>query len=250
MAESAPKEIEAVREAADQMTVCLARQLRDGERVFLGVNSLLPMTAIHLARRLHAPRAVLIGVAGGVDARPRFLPLSSCHPELCHGAAALFSMADAYDLFARGGIDLLFLGAAQIDRAGRVNLSWIGDPAAPKMRLPGGGGGAVIMPQAGRTVIWRTVHDRRTFVPEVDFCTQSGNLSRVITPLAVLGGGGGSGLSLESVHPGRTAEEVAARTGFALDLSGEVPQTPPPSPEERAALEEIDPGGVRFTEFK
>ncbi len=104
------------------------------------------------------------------------------------------------------------------------------------------------MPQVGRTVIWRTVHDARTFVPKVDFVTQTGNLARVVTPLAVFRGGG-SGLELESVHAGFTAEEVAERTGFALDISGAIPETPPPIAEELAALEALDPEGVRYSEF-
>ena len=240
---------EAVRRAGDQMAVCLAREIRDGERVFHGVNSPLPLVAVFLARRLHAPRLVLIEVAGSVNPRPRFMPRSTNDPELCYGAAALFSNADAYDLFARGGVDLAFLGGAQIDKQGRVNMSYIGNPASPKVRLPGGGGGAVIMNQVGRTVIWRTVHDRRLFVPRVDFATQAGNLTRVVTPLAVLSRGA-AGLELESVHPGHAADEAAARTGFPLDLSRPVPTTPPPAAEELAALEEVDPGGVRFAEFR
>lgn len=240
---------EAVRRAGDQMAVCLAREVRDGERVFHGVNSPLPMVAVFLARRLHAPRLVLIEVAGSVNPRPRFMPRSTNDPELCHGAAALFSNADAYDLFARGGVDLAFLGGAQIDKRGRVNMSYIGAPASPKVRLPGGGGGAVIMNQAGRTVLWRAAHDPRIFVPRTDFVTQAGNLSKVVTPLAVLAPRP-SGLELESLHPGHAPGEVAARTGFPLDLSGPVPSTPPPTAEELAALDEVDPEGVRFSEFR
>ncbi|MDA1001057.1 MAG: hypothetical protein O2807_11165, partial [bacterium] len=218
------------------------------EKVFHGVNSPLPMVAIFLAKKMHAPDCVLVEVAGSVDPRPRTLPFSTNDPELCHGAAAIFSNADTYDLFARGGIDLLFLGGAQIDKAGRANMSYIGNPAAPKVRLPGGGGGAVIMPQAGRTIIWRAAHDTRIFVPHVDFVTQSGNLSRVITPLAVFTRKE-SGLELESVHAGHTAEEVAGRTGFLLDMSGPVPETPPPTAAEMRALETVDPHRVRDSEF-
>lgn len=239
---------DAARAAADQMAVCLAREVRDGEFVFHGVNSPLPMVAIFLAKRLHAPRCTLISVAGAVDPRPERLPFSTNDPRLCEGAAALFSNPDAYDLFARGGFDLMFLGGAQIDKAGRVNMSYIGDSSAPKVRLPGGGGGAVIMPQVGRTVIWRTVHDARTFVPEVDFVTQTGNIARVVTPLAVFCMRDG-GLELESVHARHTAEEVAERTGFPLDLSGEIPETAPPAAEELSALEALDPEGVRYSEF-
>lgn len=241
-------EIQAARDAADQMAVCLARELREGERVFHGVNSPLPMVAIFLAKKLHAPGRVLIEVAGSVDPRPERLPFSTNDPALCQGAAAIFSNADAYDLFARGGVDLMYLGGAQIDKAGRVNMSYIGEPSAPKVRLPGGGGGSVIMEQARRIVIWRVVHDRRTFVEKVDFVTQSGNLARVVTPLAVMEMRD-EGLELGSVHPGVSVEEVAGRTGFPLDLGAEIPVTIPPTGDELSALAEIDPEGVRYSEF-
>lgn len=238
----------AARAAADQMAVCLAREIRDGEVVFHGVNSPLPMVAIFLAKKTHAPACRVISVAGVVDPEPAGLPFSTNDPRLCEGACALFSNPDAYDLFARGEVDLVFLGGAQIDPAGRVNMSYIGDPASPKVRLPGGGGGSVIMPQAGRTVIWRTVHDVRTFVPKVDFVTQTGNLWRVITPMGVFHMREG-GLELESVHVGFTPEEVAEQTGFLLNLSGQVAETPSPTEDELAALNGIDPDGVRYSEF-
>ena len=63
----------------------------------------------------------------------------------CH-SASIFANEDFYDLCTRGRMDLAFLGAAQIDGAGRANNSCIGDWHAPKVRLPGGGGGAVMTP--------------------------------------------------------------------------------------------------------
>lgn len=248
MAQGTTSDADSARTKADQMAVCLARELRDGERVFHGVNSPLPMVAIFMAKKLHAPRAVLIEVAGSVDPKPDRLPFSTNGPALCQGAAAIFSNADAYDLFARGGIDLMFLGGAQIDKAGRVNMSYIGNPSEPKVRLPGGGGGSVVMEQAWRVVVWRAAHDPRTFVPKVDFVTQTGNLRRVVTPLAVFAMGTG-GLELESVHPGGLVEEVAAQTGFPLNLMRGIHETPPPTREELAVLAEVDPEGVRYSEF-
>ncbi len=155
--------------AGNQMVVTLSHLIEDGDKVFHGVNSPLPMVAIFLAKKRHAPNCTLIEVAGSVDPKPRFMPNSTADPELCHGAASLFYNPDTYDLFARGEMDLAFLGAAQLDKQGRANMSYIGDPFHPKVRLPGGGGGAVIMPQVKRTVIWRTVHDKRFLVPKVDF---------------------------------------------------------------------------------
>lgn len=235
--------------AGNQMAASLSRLIEDGEKVFHGVNSPLPMIAIFLAKKLHAPNCALIEIAGSVDPKPRFMPSSTADPELCHGAASLFFNPDIYDLFARGGVDVAFLGAAQLDKRGRANLSYIGDPLRPKVRLPGGGGGAVIMPQVKRTVIWRTAHDRRFLVPKVDFSTQSGSLSHVVTPIAVFEKKA-TGLEVSSVHAGHSMDEVIEKTGFDLHRPGTAAQTSPPSADELEALEELDPEGARFSEFR
>ena len=235
--------------AGNQMVVTLSRLIEDGDKVFHGVNSPLPMVAIFLAKKRHAPNCTLIEVAGSVDPKPRFMPNSTADPELCHGAASLFYNPDTYDLFARGEMDLAFLGAAQLDKQGRANMSYIGDPFHPKVRLPGGGGGAVIMPQVKRTVIWRTVHDKRFLVPKVDFSTQSGNLSHVVTPIALFEKKS-TGLELASVHASHPMDEVVEKTGFDLHCPSVVAQTPAPSIDELNALEELDPDGVRFLEFR
>ena len=235
--------------AGNQMVVTLSHLIEDGDKVFHGVNSPLPMVAIFLAKKRHAPNCTLIEVAGSVDPKPRFMPNSTADPELCHGAASLFYNPDTYDLFARGEMDLAFLGAAQLDKQGRANMSYIGDPFHPKVRLPGGGGGAVIMPQVKRTVIWRTVHDKRFLVPKVDFSTQSGNLSHVVTPIALFEKKS-TGLELASVHAGHSMDEVVEETGFDLHCPSVVAQTPAPSGDELNALEKLDPDGVRFSEFR
>ena len=62
---------------ATQMAVSLARLLRDGETVFFGVASPLPMVAALLAKRLHAPGLVILTLPGGVDPAPDVLPVST-----------------------------------------------------------------------------------------------------------------------------------------------------------------------------
>src|SRR5581483_7755451 len=168
---------------AELMVVAMARLLHDGEVVFQGVNSVLPMVAVNLARRLHAPGLTYVTISGGIDPAPRFMPQSSTDPELARGSASLFNNEDFYDLCARGGIDTAFLGAVQIDAEGRTNVSVIGDHTRPKVRLPGGGGAAMIMPTARRVILWRTQHNRRVFVERLDFVTAAGNVDRVVTPL-------------------------------------------------------------------
>lgn len=233
---------------ARQMAVALSRLLRDGETVFFGVASPLPMVAALVARQLHAPNLTLLTIAGGVSPSPVGLPLSTADPALLAGAAALVTLADIFDLSARGRLDTAFLSGVQIDRRGRINMSAIGDPRRPTVRLPGGAGSAALMPTARRTVLWRTRHDRRTFVPEVEFVTASGNVEHVVTPLCVFERRAGL-LRLASVHPFASVAAVAAQTGFPLDADPATPVTPPPTAEEVAALEAVDPTGVVAAEL-
>lgn len=223
------------------IAINLARFIRPNEITFSGVNSTLPMLACLLAKRAYDFDFVYLNVAGGVDPEPSCAPVSSSDPELARGSRAIFANEDFYDLCARGGMDLCFLGAAQVDGRGRTNVSCIGDWHNPKVRLPGGGGGAVMLPTARRAVTWRTEHTKRTMVEKLDFITAAGNMDGVVTPIAVFRRKAGA-LALESYHPESSVDEVRARTGFEFDATGAGP-TPGPSPRELAALRELDPMG-------
>lgn len=236
------------RRTADRMAVFLARQIRDGETVFHGVASILPMVAIALARRTHAPHLTYLNIPGGVNPFPAHLPATTVGDQLLQGARSIFNLTQIFDLSARGGLDLAFLGGAQIDARGAINLSFIGDPAKPKVRLPGGAGSAAILPTAGRTVLWRTVHDAKSFPERCDYVTASGRVDRVITPLCVFRSVEGK-LQIESRHAGVGADEVRAATGFDPGPCEMAPETPEPAEEELAALAAADPEGVRFREF-
>lgn len=231
------------------MAVAMARLLRDGERVFHGVASPLPMVAILLAQRLHAPNLVYINITGGINARPESLPQTTVDPRLTHGSHSIFKLADLFDMSARGDLDTAFLGGVQIDAEGRINMSVIGPYDHPKVRLPGGAGSAAILPTAKRTILWRTRHDPRTFVEKLSFVTASGKVDRVVTPLCIFVKRADGRLHLESIHPYTSAEEVKKQTGFPVETEG-VPVTPPPTAEELAALAEVDPQRVRLVEFK
>jgi glutaconate CoA-transferase subunit B len=219
----------------------LARFIRPHEVTFSGVNSTLPMLACLMAKRAYDFDFVYINVAGGVQPTPSKIPLSSSDPVLSEGSTSIFANEDFYDLCTRGRMDLCFLGAAQVDGLGRTNVSTIGDWHNPKVRLPGGGGGAVMLPTARRAVTWRTEHSKRTLVETLDFVTAAGGMHGVVTPLAVFVKRDGR-LVLQSWHPERSLDEVLARTGFAVDARGAEP-TPLPTPREIDALRGLDPQG-------
>jgi len=219
----------------------LARFVRPGEVTFSGVNSTPPMLACLLAKRAYDFEFVYINVAGGVQPVPSKIPISSSDPVLAEGSASIFANEDFYDLCTRGGMDLCFLGAAQVDGLGQTNVSVIGDWHHPKVRLPGGGGGAVMLPTARRAVTWRTEHSRRTLVEKLDFVTAAGGMAGVVTPIAVFVKRDGR-LALQSWHPEASLDEVRERTGFAFDAAGASPTALPTQREARALLS-LDPEG-------
>lgn len=245
---TAPTVTAAVAQQADMMAVALARRLRDGERVFHGVASPLPMVASLLAQRLHAPNLVYLNITGSANPSPEALPSSTVDPRLLRETRSLVTLAELFDLSARGALDTVFLSGVQIDASGRINMSAIGPYDHPRVRLPGGAGSAALMPTARRTILWRTKHDRRTFVERMDFVTAAGNVDRVVTPLCVFRRVAGR-LQVEEIYPYTTPDAVRAATGFAVDVDETTPVAAPVSDAERAALDGVDPSGVRFIEF-
>ena len=177
------------------MTIAAARELVDGEVVLVGVGP--PNAAANLARRLDAPNCVLIYESGAIGARPQRLPLSIGDDDLAAGAQDLVSVPEMFNYWIGGGrIDVGFLGASQIDSAGNINTTVIGDYDEPKVRLPGAGGAPEIAASAGRVIVMLR-HSTRSFVAEVDFITSVGREldgndsgdgpgSAVITDLGVL----------------------------------------------------------------
>jgi len=230
------------------MAVSLARLLRNGETVFHGVASPLPMVAILLAKAMHAPDLVYLNITGSIDPKPSHLPTSTVDPRLLEGTRGMVTLTELFDLAARERLDTAFLSGVQIDGAGRINMSVIGEFAHPKVRLPGGAGSAALMPRARRTIIWRTKHDSRVFVDKLDFVTAEGNVDRVVTPLCIFIRREGR-LQVESMHPGVTPEQLRTATGFAVSVDESTPETAPPRERELELLARIDPDGVSFSEF-
>src|SRR5579863_3116756 len=121
------------------MVVCAARQIRDSEVVFVGMR--LPLLAFALAKRTHAPEAVGIFENGIIRDVPSSAMLYTMgDPPNIEGAAMCCRMSVVMGSMQRGDVDLGFLGGAEVDRFGNINTSYVGDPRAPKVRLPGSGG--------------------------------------------------------------------------------------------------------------
>jgi glutaconate CoA-transferase subunit B len=239
---------------AEMMTAVAARELRDGEVVFVGIG--LPNLACNLARETHAPNLVLIYESGAVGAVPERLPVSIGDPALVTGSLMVCSMADVFQyLLQNGRIEVGLLGGAQIDRYGNINTTVVGDYARPAVRLPGSGGAAEIAIHARRTVVISRL-DRRVFLEHADFVTSPGHRSRgrsrtelrmpgagptkVITDKAVLEADVESGeLILASLYPGVQPSEVAGGIGWALRSRPQLAEVDPPTERELHLLREV-----------
>lgn len=234
-------------EVADMMTVAIARRLKNNETVFHGVASPLVMVAILLAKTLHAKELIYLNITGGINAFPEKLAKSTDGPEMMEKSEGYFNLTDIFDLSARGQLDVVFLSGVQIDKKGRINASVIGDYNKPKVRLPGGAGSAVLIPTVKKAFIWRTKHDKKTFVKECDFVTTEGNVDKIFTPLCIFGKDG-DGLYLDAVLPHTNIEEIQNSTDFEI-RSQDCKNEAEPTEEEMSFLNEIDSSGIRFIEF-
>src|SRR4030081_1790567 len=127
--------------AAELLTILSARQLEDGQVVFAGVG--IPLLAATLAQRLRCPGLTILFEGGVIGAfiEPGKLPPSTNDQRCTKRANMVLGIAEVLLLLQRGYVDVGFMGAAQIDQYGNLNSSFIGDPAKPKTRLPGTGGG-------------------------------------------------------------------------------------------------------------
>ena len=239
-----------------ELMVCeAARQLRDGDVVFVGIG--LPNLACNLARRLHAPQLVLIYESGAVGADPKRLPISIGDPALVTNSLGVFSMFDVFSFYLqRGLIDVGFLQGVQIDRFGNLNTTVIGDYQHPKVRLPGSGGACEIASLAKRVFVIAP-QSKRSFPESVDFITSPGFVDgregrrklglpgggpvMVITNLGCYGFSDGE-MVLTSLHPGRSVEQVRENTGWDVRISPQLTTTEIPNDEELSILrEDLDP---------
>ncbi|WP_163575181.1 CoA-transferase subunit beta [Halomonas faecis] len=240
--------------SSEMMTVTAARALENGMTCFVGIG--LPSEAANLARLTHAPDVVLIYESGTLQTKPEVLPLSIGDGELCESALTTVSVPEMFRYWLQGGhVSVGFLGTAQIDRYANLNTTLIGDYHDPKVRLPGGGGAPEIATNAHEVFI-TLKHSKRTFVKDVDFVTTLGfgrdgkgrdgvpNIgrgpTRVITDLCVLKPDPETKeLTVVSLHPGVTREDVIEATGWEIRFADELESTPEPSAHELEILREL-----------
>ena len=204
------------------MILAIAAMLDGLGHVAVGARSPIPGSAAHLAHARSGGR-LRVSILG-----------SRTHSSFTDGGRELFDCAG------QGRIDAFFLSGGQIDGEANINLVGVGDIAGyprASARFPGSFGSAYLYYVVPRVILFHQEHSPRTLVPKVDFVSAPG-----ISPPDVYRPGGPHALvtslcvfsfdrarkrfTLASTHPGVTAEDIRAATGFDYDVPASVPATP------------------------
>jgi glutaconate CoA-transferase, subunit B len=246
---------------AEFMIAQCARLLEDQKTAFIGFG--MPQVAAILAQRLHAPQLVQVFEFGAIGSTPLtpFVRNTMGGPSNCYRSLAWTNMNTTFAQAQLGLIDYGVLGATQIDLHGNINSTMLGeDWQHPKKRFPGAGGANEVASYCWRTIVIM-LHERRRFVPRVDFITSPGYLDgtpaarertglpagtgpwRVVTSKALFGFDETTRkMTLLGVLDGLAVEAVLAELELAPLVADRVEAlTPPTSEELRILREQIDP---------
>ena len=241
------------------ISVCISRQVVDGEVLAQGINTPLVMAGFILAQCTHAPN-VRFASAIGQSLCEDWATLGIGRIEDLWLGKALIHVG-----FATAAVDLLpgynpkeFFRPAQVDATGNFNNIAFGQNyAKPRMRLPGTGGIPDVTTYSDHVYLYVPRHSRVTFVEKVDFVSGLGHFAErkhgrgvnyLISDLGQFDWANGR-MRLITYHPHTTIEQIRKKTGFELEIAPDVQETPPPTAEEIRLLREvIDPLGVRRLE--
>jgi glutaconate CoA-transferase, subunit B len=231
-----------------------------------------------LAKRSHAPHMIHIeGATYSVNPEPPFLPPTSNDWVLERGSVMSLGISDLFDMAARGDMGRMFLSGVQVDRYGNLNVMSIGNPAAPRVKLPGSGGGCNLSGDVQHVTIWTTGHRAAVnkagkrqfrFVNHIDFISSIGHATRDGTTRAALGLRGGGPdwvvtelgvfdfdpdthvLRLRALYPDTSIQDVLDNTEFEPVIAPDVDTVPLPTPEQVALIRRFDVLNTHQQEFK
>ena len=241
---------------ADVIAVACAEAFRGDGEIFGSGMGTMPMLGARLARATFEPDLLVSdGVAFFVDGD---LPIGGTDRTV----EGWIPFRQVFNTL-WGGRRHVMMGASQIDRHGNTNISNIGPWHQPKVQLLGVRGGP------GNTInhavsYWIPKHTSRVFAEAVDMASGIGydraaavgertrhwhRIPRVITDLAVLDfETPDHAMRIASVHPGVTVDDVREATSFDLTADDDVSESRPPTDDEMAAIERLDPDGLRYRE--
>lgn len=243
---------------SSEMMVCAAaREIDEGERVFVGMR--LPLLAFLVALGTHAPKATGIFENGVIRNTPPESPFVTMgDPPNVQGAVSCGSMSEVMGLLQSGRVEVGLIGGAEVDIFGNLNTTLV-ESGEKAIRLPGSGGGADIACLAGRLIILLP-HEKRRFKPTLNYLTSpgfgdgpawreskgliGGGPRAIITNLCIFDfDPDTSKARVKTLHPGVGIDQVRERTGFEVDCRQDMGTTPPPTEEELALIRKYDPEG-------
>ncbi len=253
------RQLQAMKKRYDApVLVCCAgsREVEDRETVFVGIG--ISDLAGAIAKLVHTPNVILVAEAGYVGFPSLSVLISPADNSagtmaMCHQA-----LPEMFIDQQSGFIDISYLGFAQMDMFGNVNVSYI---TGRKMKMNGSGGGGDIASSAGR-IVYTAEFNPRQWVEKVDYMTEAGFLdgSPDARKKANLVGGGPSAvvtdrgifrfapdthqLYLAEVFPWQDKEDIKeVKNSFPWDLkvARELKIIEPPTERELWALKLMDP---------
>lgn len=255
--------------SVDELMVSwLARTVTDSSICSCGSSSPMAVAAYMLAKRTHAPGALIITMNGcyvDVDERPLTLGLAEYQDFL--SAPVHYASEDTYHLYYQPGrVTHEAVGTAQLDAYGATNNLWLDKPSGGLLRLPGQGGMADVANLHRDFLIYLPRHSPMVTTERVRQVSATQAWSdrdvrarygypfgrrAVLTDLCVMEPTGEAGrLQIASLHPGVDFEQVRDATGFEIELADGWRYTDVPTERELTVLrEEVDPLGVRRLEF-
>ncbi len=243
---------------ADVCAVAVAECFRgDGEIVANPIGT-IPMVGGRLARASFEPDLLMTDSEATLIANDEAFDWGDNKlVEFCNPYRSMFDIVWS-------GKRHVMMGATQVDQYGNQNIAAIGPYTKPKVQLLGyrGAPGNTIN---NTTSYWVPNHSPQVVCARVDTVCGIGydraaklgseaarfhEIRRVVTNLCVLDfETPDQRMRLRSTHPGVSADDVVAATGFELVIPDDVPETRSPTDDElRLLYEVIDPTDERGRE--
>ncbi|MEE4660657.1 MAG: ketoacid CoA transferase [Halieaceae bacterium] len=248
-----------------ELCICAASRAfeNDGEVLATGIG-VIPRLAASLAMKTTNPDLMMTDSEAFMLAEPN--PLGARDADFVQQNESWMGFSRIFDNVWSGKRHAM-LGPTQVDRFGQSNTSALGGSyAQPKVMMLGARGfpgNSISHPNS----FFVPAHSDRVFIEgECDFVSSIGynperlprgrslddvDIRLVVTNLCVFDFGGPDHQArLVSLHPGVTAEDVQANTGFPLLVEGAVPTTAAPTEEQLAIIAALDPHNQRAAQIK
>ena len=210
----------------DQMAQRVARELRDGDYVNLGIG--IPTL---VANHVPADIQVMLQSENGLLGMGPFPTEAEVDADMINAGkqtvtavpgAAIFSSADSFAMIRGGHIDLTVLGAFEVDVLGNI-ASWM----VPGKLVKGMGGAMDLVAGAEHIIVMMMHASKEGESKLLHRCTLpltgSGCIHRVITDLGLFDIAQGA-FHLRERAPGVTISEIRARTAGRLIAASDVPE--------------------------